>query len=255
LELFYQPEVDLETGDIIGVEALLRWNHPVKGLVAPGEFVAGAERAGLIIELGRWVMREACRQARAWLDMQVAPAFVAINLSALQFKTPEELEKDVAAALAEHALPAQMLEIELTETVLMGASRRNGETLHRLRDRGVRIAIDDFGTGYSSLDYLRCFRVDRIKIAQNFVADLERVQGDQAIVRAALGLARELGLGVIAEGIETGEQLALLKSWGCREGQGYYFARPMPAKDVELLLRNRIGRFSPSELRSRGCEA
>jgi diguanylate cyclase (GGDEF)-like protein/PAS domain S-box-containing protein len=239
LELHYQPEVELETGDIVGVEALVRWNHPDKGLIGPHDFIVAAERAGLIIDLGRWVMREACRQTKIWMDMQVAPTFMAINISALQFKTPGELENDVAAVLAEFGLPPDKLELELTETVLMDASRRNSETLHRLRDRGVRIAIDDFGTGYSSLDYLRCFHVDRIKIAQNFVSDLETVQGNQAIVRAALGLARELGLKVVAEGIETREQLDLLKSWGCQEGQGYYFARPLSAEHVTQLLRNR----------------
>lgn len=246
LELFYQPQVDLRSGDIIGLEALVRWNHPKRGLVSPGEFIIAAERAGLIIELGRWVMREACRQTRAWMDMQIAPDFVAINLSALQFRTPDELEKDIARALVDNGLPPQKLEVELTETVLMDASRRQGETLRRLQDRGVRIAIDDFGTGYSSLDYLRCFPVDRIKIAQNFVSDLETGQGDRAIVRAALGLARELGLGVVAEGIETRKQLSLLKSWGCHEGQGFYFARPQPANAVTELLRKRCGRYAAS---------
>ncbi len=241
LELFYQPEVDLETGDIMGLEALLRWNHPTRGLVSPGAFVKSAEDAGIIIDLGRWVLWEACRQTREWMDMQIAPGFVAINLSALQFKTPGELEKDIGIALANFRLPPQMLELELTETVLMDASRRNSETLHRLRNKGVRISIDDFGTGYSSLDYLRRFHVDRVKIAQNFVGDIETVPGVRAIVRAALGLARELGLGVIAEGIETQEQLDLLKSWGCREGQGYYLARPLRALDVAQLLRIRPG--------------
>lgn len=246
LELYYQPQVDLTTGDIVGVEALLRWHHPERGMIGPLEFIFAAERAGLIIDLGRWVMHESCRQAKIWLDMKIIPDFVAINLSALQFKTPGELESDVDAVLDEFDLPPRKLELELTETVLMDASRRNSEALHRLRARGVRIAIDDFGTGYSSLDYLRCFHVDRIKIAQNFVSDIETVQGNRAIVRAALGLARELGIKVVAEGIETREQLDILKSWGCREGQGYYFARPLPAKDVTQLLRNRIG-VNPSD--------
>jgi EAL domain-containing protein (putative c-di-GMP-specific phosphodiesterase class I) len=239
LELYYQPQVDLVTGEIRGVEALVRWNHPRRGLVGPDEFVEAAERAGLIIDLGRWVMREACRQASAWAEMGVAPGLVAINISALQFRTSGELEKDISRVLEKYAVPPQMLELELTETVLMDASRRHAETLQRLRDRGVRIAIDDFGMGYSSLDYLRCFPVDRIKIAQNFIADLEQGQGDRAIVRAALGLARELGLGVIAEGIEAVGQVALLRSWGCREGQGFYFARPEPAAQMTEMLRTR----------------
>lgn len=255
LELYYQPQVQLDSGDIIGVEALLRWHHPNRGLVGPGEFIVAAERAGLIIELGRWVIQEAARQARAWLDLQIAPCIVAINLSALQFKQSEELETDIARVLELYRLPSRMLEVELTETVLMDASRRHGETLQRLRDQGVRIAIDDFGTGYSSLDYLRRFPADRIKIAQSFVADLETSAGDRAIVRAALGLARELGLGVIAEGIETQEQLLLLKSWGCREGQGYYFARPLPAQQATELLRKGRAQFAPRELGDTGGDA
>lgn len=237
LELYYQPQVDLVTGSIQGVEALVRWNHPRRGLVGPQEFVEAAEQAGLIIDLGRWVMDEACKQARAWMDAGLSPGVLAINISALQFRTAGELEKDVTRVQSKYALPPRMLELELTETVLMDASRRHGETLQRLRDRGVRISIDDFGMGYSSLDYLRCFPVDRVKIAQNFIADLEQGQGDRAIVRAALGLARELGLGVIAEGIETVGQLALLRSWGCREGQGFYFAVPQPAAQMTELLR------------------
>lgn len=244
LELFYQPEVNLNTGDVIGVEGLLRWNHPTRGLLGPAEFIPIAEKGGLIIELGRWVVAEACRQAKIWIDMQIAPEFVAVNLSALQFKTPEELERDIAKVLADHVVPPGMLELELTETVLMEASRRNGDTLRALRDKGIRIAVDDFGTGYSSLDYLRRFPADRIKIAQSFVADIETSQGNRTIVRAALGLARELGLGAIAEGIETHGQLILLKSWGCREGQGYYFARPLPAAEATELLRSRLGLYA-----------
>lgn len=238
LELYYQPQVNLLTGDIHGVEALVRWNHPRRGLVGPHEFIEAAEQAGLIIDLGRWVLDEACRQARVWLDMGLSPGVLAVNISALQFRTAGELEKDVVRVQSKYALPSGMLELELTETVLMDASRRHGEALQRLRDLGVRVSIDDFGMGYSSLDYLRRFPVDRLKIAQDFVADLEQGQGDRAIVRAALGLARELGLGVIAEGIETSGQLALLRNWGCREGQGFYFAVPQPAAETTELLRH-----------------
>lgn len=247
LVLFYQPEADLDSGRIIGVEALIRWKHPKRGLIGPDEFIPVAEKSGLIVDLGRWVMRKACRQARAWMDMQIAPGFVAINLSALQFKRPEVLKQDIFATLAETRLPAKKLEIELTETVIMDASRRYGAFLQELRHKGVRIAIDDFGTGYSSLDYLRRFPVDRIKIAQNFVSDLESEKGNQAIVRAALGLARELDLGAVAEGIETLGQLLLLKSWGCREGQGNYFARPLPVDEMTKLLRQRCGLYASAE--------
>jgi len=247
LELFYQPEVDLNSGDITGLEALVRWHHPTKGLLAPSEFIPAAERGGFIIDLGRWVMGEACRQAKAWVDLQIAPEFVAVNLSALQFKTPDELEKDIAKALSDHQLPPGMLELELTETVLMQTSQRNSDCLRSLRDKGIGIAIDDFGTGYSSLDYLRRFPAERIKIAQHFVADIESSHGNRTIVRAALGLARELGLGAVAEGIETHGQLMLLKSWGCREGQGYYFARPLPAAEATQLLRSRRGLYAVDE--------
>jgi diguanylate cyclase (GGDEF)-like protein/PAS domain S-box-containing protein len=235
--LYYQPEVEIDTGRILGLEALVRWHHPRRGLLGPGEFIPAAEKSGLIVALGRWVLREACRQARTWLDMGIAPEFIAVNLSILQFKSTQDLEKDIAEARAEFTLPPRMLELELTETVLMDATRRNSDIVQRLRDHGVRIAIDDFGTGYSSLEYLRRLSVDRIKIAQAFVTDLDAEASSGAIVRAALGLARELGLGVIAEGVETKAQLELLRSWGCREVQGFYFAEPRPAQEITKLLR------------------
>jgi len=239
--LYYQPEVEIETGRILGVEALVRWHHPRRGLIGPAEFIPAAEKSGLIIALGRWVLREACRQARQWIDLGAAPGFVAVNLSILQLKSTQDLE-NIAAAQAEFGLPPRMLELELTETVLMDASRRNSHVLQRLRDQGVRIAIDDFGTGYSSLEYLRRLTVDRVKIAQTFVADLNAKANSRAIVRAALGLARELGLGVVAEGVENAEQLDLLRAWGCREAQGFYFAKPQPAEKITMLLRE--GRIS-----------
>ena len=245
LFLLYQPQVEIESGRIVGLEALVRWRHPRRGIVAPGEFIQAAEKSGLIVPLGRWVLREACRQFKVWMDEGIAPDVIAVNVSALQFKTPLELERDIAAALATSDLPPQRLELELTETVLMDASREHGDVLQRLRDQGVKIAIDDFGTGYSSLDYLRHFPVDRIKIAQEFVVDLGTTPGNTAIVKAALGLARELGLGVIAEGVETQQQLSLLKDWGCLEVQGYYFAKPLPAEEISLLLRR--GTISPHE--------
>jgi EAL domain-containing protein (putative c-di-GMP-specific phosphodiesterase class I) len=244
LVLFYQPEIEIETGRIIGLEALVRWNHPTRGLIGPSEFVPVAEKAGLINLLGRWVLQEACRQAKTWMDMKIAPEFVAINISALQFKTPHELEKDIENVLAETGLPADRLECELTETVLMDASARHSDAVQGLRDRGIRISIDDFGTGYSSLDYLRRFPVDRIKLAQAFVIDIETDPGSGAIIRAALGLARELGLGVIAEGVETREQLELLTSWGCREAQGYYFAPAMPVQEVTEKLRRNATKYA-----------
>ena len=237
LFLQYQPQVDTETGRIIGVEALVRWRHPQRGVLSPSEFIPVAEKTGLIVELDRWVGREACRQGKAWLDAGIEPPVIAVNVSGAQFKRPVELEKDIAVVLAETGLPPQLLEIELTETFLMETSRDQGDVLVRLRESGIRVAIDDFGTGYSSLDYLRRYPVDRLKIAQAFVEKITCEAGSATIVRATIALARELGLVTIAEGVETAEQFELLKSWGCSQMQGYYFARPLGADDLELLLR------------------
>jgi diguanylate cyclase (GGDEF)-like protein/PAS domain S-box-containing protein len=237
LFLVYQPQVNVDTGGIVGVEALVRWRHPIRGVVSPGEFIPAAEKSGLIVTLGRWVMREACRQTKAWADAGIAPPLTAVNLSALQFKTPGELEKDVAAILADTGLSSRFLELELTESVLMEAALEHNDVLLRLRDSGLRIAIDDFGTGYSSLNYLRRFPVDRIKIAQDFVRHLTPASGDAAIVKAAISLAHELNLKVVVEGVETAEQLNLIRSWGCHEVQGYYYSKPLSADQVAVHLR------------------
>ena len=238
LFLIYQPQVDMESGRLVGLEALVRWNHPTRGVLLPGEFLPVAERSGLIVMLGNWVLRSACRQARQWRDAGIALPPLAVNVSALQFKAPRELEKEIEAALTESRIPPAALEIELTESALMGTSNGHDNVVERLRARGLRIAIDDFGTGYSSLLYLRRFPVDRIKIAQEFVKDIGIEPNDTAIAKAAIGLARELGIGVIAEGVETAEQVRLLHEWGCRQAQGFYFAAAMPADDVEPLLRS-----------------
>jgi EAL domain-containing protein (putative c-di-GMP-specific phosphodiesterase class I) len=242
LFLLYQPQAEIETGRIVGLEALVRWRHPTKGIIGPSEFIPVAEKSGLIVPLGQWAMREACRQSKQWLDAGIAPPSVAVNLSGLQFKTALELERTIAAILVETGVPPRLLELELTESVLMDASRQHNDVLIRLRQTGLRIAIDDFGTGYSSLDYLRRFPVDRIKIAQLFVNDLGAPE-NTAIVMAAIGLARALGIEVIVEGVETAEQLALLKAWGCRYVQGYYYSKPLPASEAALLLR--VGKTAP----------
>jgi diguanylate cyclase (GGDEF)-like protein len=235
LFLVYQPQVDVYSGRIVGVEALVRWLHPTRGVVSPGQFIPVAESSGLIVAIGRWVMRESCLQMKEWLNAGVAPPLIAVNLSALQFKTPWELEKDIKAILAETGVPPRKLELELTESVLMDASRGHSDVLLRLRKAGMRIAIDDFGTGYSSLDYLRRFPVDRIKIAQQFIFDLTEESGD-AIVRAAIALAHELKLDVLVEGVETAKQLQRAKSCGGRLVQGYYFSRPVRAEEMTVLL-------------------
>jgi diguanylate cyclase (GGDEF)-like protein/PAS domain S-box-containing protein len=237
LYLLYQPQVDIETGCIVGLEALVRWHHPTRQDLDPDEFIAGAEADGLIVPLGHWVLHEACRQSREWSDAGIVPPSVAINLSGIQLKTPRILENDIDAALAEFDLPASRLELELTESVLMQASREHNDTLLRFRKKGHCIAIDDFGSGYSSLDYLRRYPVDRIKIDQSFIKDIGRASGSDAIVRAALALARELGIETIVEGVETAEQLELLRAWGARIVQGYYFSRPLPAAATASLLR------------------
>jgi diguanylate cyclase (GGDEF)-like protein/PAS domain S-box-containing protein len=238
LFLLYQPQVEAMSGRVTGVEALVRWRHPTQGVLGPGVFIPIAEEMGLMVKLGRWVLWEACRQARIWLDLGQPAIRMAVNVSAIQFKAPMAFEADILDILETTGVPPSMLELELTETVLMKASSEHGGMLRRLGEAGLRMAIDDFGTGYSSLAYLREFPADRIKIAQTFVTDLDAVGGDAAIVKATIGLARELGIRVIAEGVERREQFDLLKAWGCEEIQGYYFARPMPADDVTSLLRS-----------------
>jgi EAL domain-containing protein (putative c-di-GMP-specific phosphodiesterase class I) len=195
-----------------------------------------AESTGIIVALGRWVLSAACRQAKVWLDAGIAPVRVAVNVSGAQFKMPLELEATIVRVLEDTGLPPRLLEIELTETVLMEVTLEHGEALGRLRSAGVTIAIDDFGTGYSSLGYLRRFPVDRIKIAQDFVRDLTTTPGQAAIAKATIGLARDLGIAVIAEGVETREQLDALKRWGCAEIQGYYFAEPLGVAETTRVL-------------------
>jgi diguanylate cyclase (GGDEF)-like protein/PAS domain S-box-containing protein len=246
LFLAYQPQVDVETRRLVGLEALVRWNHPDRGVLGPGEFIHTAERTGLIVALGQWVVREACRQIRVWLDAGLEPPLVAVNLSGLQFKTPLELEKGIESALTENDLTPQRLELELTETVLMEASREHNDLLIRLRKRGLRLAIDDFGTGYSSLGYLQKFPVDRIKIAQDFMPNLGQVNGNIAIMKAIVSIARALKIDVIAEGVETEEQLQLLRTLGCRQVQGYYFSQPVTAEAIEPILRAGVIRGAPA---------
>ena len=235
LFLVYQPAVSLADESIVGVEALVRWRHPTHGVLSPDVFIPVAEQMGLIGGLGRWVLREAALQMRAWDDAGLPKIRMGVNVSALQFKTPEVLEADIDAALAEADLPPWRLELELTESALMTAAE-GGDILARLHRLGVRIAIDDFGTGYSSLDYLRRLPAHRIKIAQTFVRHLGASPGDAAIVKATISLARDLGMSVIAEGVETETQLRRLVDWGCGECQGYYFDKPLSAEAAAVRL-------------------
>ena len=239
LRLVYQPQVDARSGAIIGLEALARWDHPERGLVGPGEFIPIAESLGLAPAIGRWVINEACRQIRAWLDLGLSPPPVAVNLSATHFVTPGELERDLDDATTRHRVQPSDLELELTETVLMESAADHNDTLMRLRRRGFSLSIDDFGTGYSSLDYVRRLPADRIKIDQKFVNDIDATPGAEAIVKAVIGLARQLGMGVIAEGVETQVQRDLLRQWDCWQMQGYWFSRPETSAVLTSFLETR----------------
>jgi diguanylate cyclase (GGDEF)-like protein len=234
-ELFYQPLVRLSDGSLSGFEALIRWRHPERGLVPPGEFIAIAEEIGLIVPLGEWVLREACRQAAGWPD----GLKVAVNLSSEQFKAGPALAGTVVEALAAAGLPPPRLELEITESVLLAESIETLTTLHNLRSLGLSVSLDDFGTGYSSLSYLRKFPFDKIKIDQSFVREMSKSEDCTAIVRAVADLARTLGMATVAEGIETPDQMSALRDLGCTEGQGYLFSRPLPAAEVCDLIEAR----------------
>jgi diguanylate cyclase (GGDEF)-like protein len=236
-ELYYQPLVDLVSEQISGFEALIRWNHPERGLVMPSDFIALAEETGLIVPIGEWVLRQACAQAAKWPDA----VRVAVNLSPVQFKT-QGLCQVVVNALARAGLAGDRLQLEITESVFLLNNESTLDTLHQLRALGVRISMDDFGTGYSSLSYLRSFPFDKIKIDRSFVHDLSDNKESRAIIRAVVGLGSSLGMSTTAEGVETQEELDYMKRQGCTEGQGYFFSRPRPAKDVEILLAQQAAR-------------
>jgi diguanylate cyclase (GGDEF)-like protein/PAS domain S-box-containing protein len=233
--LHYQPKTNLETGAVTGAEALIRWLHPERGLLPPAQFVPIAEDCGLIVPMGQWVLREACRQARAWQKAGVSTVPVAVNISALEFRHKDFLA-GVRAILAETRLEPRYLELEVTESILMQDVVSTTAVLHALKSMGVLVAIDDFGTGYSSLNYLRQFPIDSLKIDQTFVRDSTTDPDDAAIVSAVISLGRSLRLRVIAEGVETRDQLTFLKTRLCDEGQGYYFGRPMVAEKFVQLL-------------------
>jgi diguanylate cyclase (GGDEF)-like protein/PAS domain S-box-containing protein len=238
LRLHYQPQVDLRTARIVGLEALVRWEHPERGLVPPGSFIPIAEETGLILPIGRWVLETACRQASVWrADSEIGLDLVmAVNLSPRQFRHPR-LVQDVGQVLAESGLDASGLEVEITEGTAMGDADATVKTLEHLKSIGIRLAIDDFGTGYSSLGYLKRFPIDVLKVDRSFVAGLPANRGDAAIVRAVVGLSRALGLKAVAEGVETPEQLAELRGLGCDQGQGYLFGRPTATEVADVMLR------------------
>ncbi|MBA4116185.1 MAG: EAL domain-containing protein [Rubrobacter sp.] len=228
-----------ESPRIVGMEALVRWEHPERGLLPPDEFVPFAEENGLIVSIGRWVLEEACRQAREWQEQHPSgpQIMMSVNVSAAQFRCPELVE-DVARVLQETGLEAGMLTLEITEGVLLKDAQANADTLERLKGLGVRLAIDDFGTGYSSLAYLKRLPVDYLKIDRSFVTNLERDSKDRLLVSGVIYLAHGLGLKVIAEGVEKAEQLAQLQQMGCDMAQGYYFSRPLASEAATLLASN-----------------
>jgi diguanylate cyclase (GGDEF)-like protein/PAS domain S-box-containing protein len=234
-ELHYQPKIAIVSGRVTGVEALIRWRDPELGMIYPGQFVPIAEECGLIVPIGQWVLREACRQMQAWrsLGMPVVP--VSVNISALEFRNTDFVQ-EVATILADTGLPACYLELELTESILMQEAQSSALVLEKLKAMGVRLAIDDFGTGYSSLSYLNRFPIDTLKIDQSFVRHIASNADDAAIVAAVIGMGRNLKQRVIAEGVETSEQLACLRMQRCDEGQGFFFSYPVPPDEFAHLL-------------------
>jgi diguanylate cyclase (GGDEF)-like protein/PAS domain S-box-containing protein len=236
LIMHYQPKINLKTGEITGVEALIRWQHPERGLIGPLQFISVAEDCGLILPIGNWVLREACRQAKEWQDAGLRPIEMAVNVSSVEFRNEDFLE-GVKAILEETGLSPHYLGLELTESVLMQHAKFTVPVLKKLKAMGVRLAIDDFGTGYSSLSYLRQFPIDTLKVDQSFVHGINADTDDATIINAVINMGSNLNHRVIAEGVETVEQVAFLQAHGCDEGQGYYFSRPVPASQFAKLLR------------------
>jgi diguanylate cyclase (GGDEF)-like protein len=234
--LHYQPKVNLATGQITGVEALLRWTHVEHGMLPPGQFIPLAEETGLIVPIGRWALREACAQNMAWQRRGLRPVSMAVNLSPRQF-IDENLLQDIDEALAASGMSPTLLQIEVTESMMMRDVSRAIRVLDAIQSRGIRIAIDDFGTGYSSMSLMKQFPIDTIKIDRSFVRDLPDDTEDQAIAQAIISMGRALGMTIVAEGVETVEQETFLRAHGCDEMQGFLFSRPLPPEGLADLLR------------------
>ncbi|MBF0588766.1 MAG: EAL domain-containing protein [Magnetococcales bacterium] len=238
-ELFYQPQVDIQSGALVGAEALIRWNHPERGMVSPGEFIPMAEETGLILPMGRWALRSACQRAVAWSNEGLPPIRVAVNLSGLQFRQPDFIEI-VEREVQRSGLDPQYLELELTESIAMGDVEETFDKLKTLSEMGCQIAIDDFGTGFSSLSYLKRFPIDTLKIDRSFVRNCTEDSEDAAIVKTFIGLAHSLKLRVIAEGVETEPQRLFMVQNSCDEIQGYLYGRPMPAGEFQKMLTEQL---------------
>jgi diguanylate cyclase (GGDEF)-like protein/PAS domain S-box-containing protein len=237
--LHYQPKINLKTGEISGAEALIRWTHPTRGPVPPGQFIPVAEDCGLILPIGNWVLREACKQARGWVDAGLPLGTMAVNISAMEFRD-ENFFEGVMAILQDTGFDPRSLELELTESVLMKRAESTESILRKLRARGVQLAVDDFGTGYSSLSYLRKFPIDALKIDQSFVRQITTAPDETTIVTAVISMGRSLKLRVIAEGVETLKELEFLQAHQCDEAQGYYFSRPVLPEQFAKLLETGI---------------
>jgi len=230
LRLQYQPKVDTATGCLLGMEALVRWIHPVRGMISPVEFIPVAEETGLIIGIGRWVLREACRQNAQWQSTGLRPLRVAVNLSARQFRAGTLLN-EIDTALTETGLSVDSLELEVTESMVMDDPEEVIKLLSKIHKRGIHLALDDFGTGHSSLAYLKRFPIDCVKIDRAFIKDTPGNTDDVAIAKTIIAMAQTLGLSTVAEGVETLEQLELMQEMGYDQIQGYYYSRPLPAED------------------------
>jgi len=244
LRVHYQPKVNLLTGEIVGVEALIRWLHPERGLVSPTEFIPVAEDCGLIVPIGRWVLSEACHQAQAWQDIGLTPIRLAVNISAAELRAKDFL-KGIDMVLAETGLAAEFLELELTETFLAQDSTATLAVLQGLKQLGLRLTLDDFGTGYSSLNHLKRFPIDTLKIDRSFVRSITTNSDDASIVCAVISMGKDLHMRVVAEGVETREQLAFLRDRKCPFGQGDYFGSPLTGRDFTQLLRRGIAVDDP----------
>jgi diguanylate cyclase (GGDEF)-like protein len=242
-ELYYQPKMNLATGAVIGVEALIRWRHPERGLVSPAQFIPIAEECGFIVPIGRWALREACRQGRAWQDAGLAPVRIAVNISAVELRA-RDFVAGVRTILTETGLDPRCLELELTETFLMQDSKSTVAVLQALKAMGLHLALDDFGTGYSSLSYLKRFPIDTLKIDQSFVRDVTTDADDASIVSAVISMGKSLHMQVVAEGVETRAQLEFLRELSCPEGQGYYFSPPVVAAKFAQLMGRSLGRVA-----------
>jgi EAL domain-containing protein (putative c-di-GMP-specific phosphodiesterase class I) len=245
LFLVYQPQVDLRTGRVTGLEALLRWEHPQDGLIPPGKFIGVAESSGMILPIGEWVLRTACAQARKWQEAGLPPVPIAVNVSAIQFRQ-QGFSELIRCILRETGLRPEYLELELTESLLLSNADVMFSTIQELKDMGVMLAIDDFGTGYSSLGYLRQFKVNRLKIARSFIQDVSIDADDAAITTAIINMAKALNLSVLAEGVENEAQLSFLQSQQCFTIQGFYFSKPVAVDQIDHHLRTGFTQFGTS---------